>query len=172
MGQFYRLAEVSKIFYDKELIETRKENERLKLTIFWMRYGVQPLREMMAVANECHPDAPRCACLACVVGGRYASYHNTYDPNCRECKFKPWFEQRLKKCEIDVQIGHPSKDINFIFHECNSNFVLEMDSHLVNMGRLDWNFFTYGSKFFKATTVEDPELQKIKTLFEELDRDD
>jgi hypothetical protein len=53
--------------------------------------------------------------------------------------------------------------------------VVDCDTHIVNLldPRPDdedifreWSEFAYGFKFFMATTVNDPELQKLVALFE------
>jgi len=90
------------------------------------------------------------------------------------CTFKPWFEEQLKSLQMTVQwSGHENR--NF-YHDClNGDLNSECffasvsdddDSHFGHLSsRDDWHWFTYGSKLWKATSVEDAELKKLEALF-------
>ncbi len=53
--------------------------------------------------------------------------------------------------------------------DLNAHFVSNADFHLVSQAGVDWDFFSYGTKLFKAVSVDDPELRKLEKLFEILD---
>lgn len=165
MSQIARLTTVSKILYDREVLELRKEVERLRLSLFWKDHNVRSLRKIMQEANRFHPEAPKCRCIACTISRR--NDHLTPFDDQWVCSFKPWWEEKLAECDITFFEGcPPSGVLEFTSHECNTDHVLDIDSHFVNMARRDWNCFTYGAKLFKAESVQDTELQKLKKLFE------
>jgi hypothetical protein len=163
--QISRLTTVSKLLYDREVLDLRKEVERLKLSLFWKDHNIRCLREKMRDVNRFHPEAPRCRCIACIVGHRNNDLTTSQNP--WFCTFKPWWEEKLAECDITFFDGCPASGVlEFTSHECNKDHVLDVDSHFVNMARRDWNCFTYGARLFKAESVNDAELQKLKKLFE------
>lgn len=160
-----RLTLVSKILFDTRLLELKRENEALRLKMFWKEYSNKELDVAMAVANETD-GGPQCSCLACIVSGRYV----TRDlPEKKPCTFKPWFEQVLR--EHDMSIGHRLPDVPVWVDGSvvdSHNDVLDDDQHFTNLGSDDWVCWTYGSKLWKATSVCDPELAKLEVLFRTL----
>jgi hypothetical protein len=167
VGQISRLATVSKILYEQELLALRQENEALKLSLFWTKYSPTNLKTLMSCANECHPEAPQCKCIPCTVSGRHSGDASSDDM--WTCGFKPWFVQKLAECQMDN--GYITADSNKHTHECDdSGDVWDVDAHLVQIGRSDWNTFTYGIKLYKASYINDPELLKLKKLFDILDQ--
>ena len=160
-----RLTLVSKILFDTRLLELKRENEALQLKLFWKEYSNKELDVAMAVANETD-GGPQCSCLGCVVSGRYV----TRDlPERKPCTFKPWFEQVLQ--DHDMSIGHHLPDVPVWVDGSvvdSHNDVLDDDQHFTNLGSDDWVRWTYGSKLWKATSVHDPELAKLESLFRTL----
>ena len=160
-----RLTLVSKILFDTRLLELKRENEALKLKLFWKEYSNKELDVAMAVANETD-GGPECSCLACTVSGRYV----TRDlPERKPCTFKPWFEQVLREYDMSVGLSLPDAPIwvNGIVVD-DHNDVLYDGQHFTNLGSGDWFCWTYGSKLWKATSVGDPELAKLERLFRAL----
>jgi len=94
------------------------------------------------------------------------------------CAWRPLFEAKLS--ELGIVFSNEPDSPLWLRHECAAGnmyqYVIDHDSHIVNYRNLydplnrpishDWNSFTYGSKFFNITTVNDPELQKLMALFE------
>ena len=58
-----RLSLVAKVLMDTRLLELKRENEELKLKLFWKEHNPSMLRQAMAAANKID-GGPRCACLA------------------------------------------------------------------------------------------------------------
>jgi len=147
------------------------ENQTLKIKLFWKDYNLNKLKEAMRFANI-DGIGPKCACLACAVTGRKDDEANDSDP--WVCTFKPWFEEQLKSLQMTVQWSTHEKrnDIHNCLNGntdtwCGFASVFEDDSHFAHFSsRDDWKWFTYGSKLWNATSVEDPELAKLKSLFE------
>jgi hypothetical protein len=139
----------------------KRENEALKLKLFWKEHNDEIMRDAMCCANEAH-GGPACSCLACMVTGRYESGNLDFaDEN--PCKFKPWFEQVLR--EHNMSVGHdvdvPRVDGSVVD---SHNHVFDDGQHFTNFAREDWKCWTYGSKLWKATSVGDPELAKLKNV--------
>jgi hypothetical protein len=149
----------------------------------WKKYGVGFLSYLMRQANMYHPDAPKCKCCGCITSGRWTT--ETVDEDRWTCIFQPWFEKKAKECGMEIAKGteqnkcmflntfHPhKKDTRFWVIDLDVHLVSHADAHLINQEGFDWNCFTYGTKLFKATSVDDPEIQKLKKLLIELDRVD
>lgn len=157
---------VSKILFDTRLLELKRENEALKLKLFWKEHNPEKLKKAMASANW-GPDGPSCSCLACAVSGRYLIDDGEVAET-KPCTFKPWFEQVLR--EHDMSIGHVVDAPRADGSVCDSgNDVFDDGRHFTNFAGCDWRWWTYGSKLWKATSVRDPELAKLERLLHYLD---
>ena len=157
-----RLALVSKILFDTRLLELKRENEALKLKLFWKEHNHEIMDNAMYSANQA-VGGPACSCLACAVSGRYESEPGEVAEK-KPCTFKPWFEQVLR--EHDMSVGHvvdlPRVDGSVVD---SHNDVFDDDQHFTNFAGEDWVWWKYGSKLWKATSVRDPELAKLERLF-------
>jgi len=181
-----RLSLVAKVLMDTRLLELKRENEELKLTLFWKEHSPCMLKQAMRQANA---GGPQCACLACIVGGRcdsgtlgYAPYHfvQQYDdhlvmtPTDRShirCQFKPFFEQKIAEQDMSVGFGVPGMHLPLWVDGCvvhDGSAVLDDGQHFSNMRNADWNAFAYGSRLYKAPSVTHPELRKLSRLFRAL----
>jgi hypothetical protein len=56
----HRLALVPKLLLDREVIQLRGENERLRLQLFWRDHNAKKLSKAMAAANQ-STRGPQCA---------------------------------------------------------------------------------------------------------------
>lgn len=160
------LAMTSKIMYDKEIIEMKKEIEKLKLKLFWKDHGIDKFTKIIIDANLYHPKSPKCDCYYCVACGRAPAHKSIENP--RKCLFKDWFEEVLNDHEIKFISGYPKNDPEELTHISTNNndmYVLAVDTHLINMGQLQWGTFTYGSKLYNAKNENNQEIQKLKKLF-------
>jgi hypothetical protein len=164
-----KLVVVSKIFADQRVIELLAENRKLKLQLFWKDYGIKNLEKSMQRANT-KTGGPHCKCLACAVSGRLDEDEDGEAAGF-ECCFKPYFDALLLECEIETKNGGGGEGRQ---HMSNSsgNCVYDEECHIVRLGRDDWAFFTYGSKLWNATRVDDPELLKLSNLFAKLEEED
>ena len=137
------------------------ENEALKLKLFWKEHNPGKLRKAMSLANYVQ-GGPECSCLTCVVSGRVDRRFVEVDKE-KSCTFKPWFEQVLR--EHDMSVGHDVDVPKVDGSVCGSgNDVFDDGQHFTNFAREDWKCWTYGSKLWKATSVGDPELAKLKNV--------
>ena len=157
------------------------ENQNLKLKLFWKDYNLNNLKQAMCFANSMSGTGPQCVCFSCGITGRKENDDDEDEPiiDSDDCTFKPWFEQQLKSLQMTVQISlqenrndtHICLSGNTDFRSCNAS-VYDDDSHFAHFSsKHDWNWFTYGSKIWEATSVEDPELEKLKNLFTLLNKD-
>ncbi len=118
-------------------------------------------------------DGIGCSCLACIRSHRvdfaYDHYHHTlYDV---PCEFKNFFEYELREHDMSIGRDLPDPDLPIRAQRrvVNSdNNVLDDGHHFHNSARRDGVHWTYGSKLLKATSVGDPELAKLESLFESL----
>ena len=183
-----RLCMVAKVLMDMRLLELKRENEELKLKLFWKEHNPSMLKQAMAAANK-GEGGPACSCLACIVGGRcengtrgYAPYANVHEydhhfvlsaqDRCHlRCQFKPWFEERIRESGMSVR-DRPSSvwldgaDGRVVGDDAG---VLYDGHHFIHMGRVDWNAWVYGSRLWKASSVADQELRRLKSLFHALE---
>ena len=167
-----RLSLVAKVLMDTRLLELKRENEELKLKLFWTEHNPGMLKQAMAVANRM-VGGPRCACLACIVGGRcedgtrgFAPYPfahayddhlfmSQYDCCHLQCQFKPWFEDKIREAGMSVQV-----------HKVVDMFgVSDNGQHFSMLGTGDWNTWVYGPRLCNASSVENEDLVKLKQLF-------
>lgn len=161
-----RLALVAKVLMDTRLLELKRENEELKLKLFWRDHNPSMLRQAMAAANMVD-GGPRCSCLACIVGVRCANGTRGFAPylfltrneqlvmshRCHlRCQFQPWFEAKIREAGMSVGFDALRDD----------------GQHFSNLGSADWNTFVYGSRLWKASSTADPELGKLEKLFHAL----
>ena len=179
-----RLSLVAKVLLDTRLLELKRENEELKLKLFWKDHNPSMLKQAMAVVNTVE-GGPRCACLACIVGGRCANGTQGYAPYafaheydhqlvmsahdiCHlRCQFKPWFEQKIAESgmsvrEMPLSVWVDGADGGVVD---DGKAVPDDGNHFVNMGRVDWNAWVYGSRLWNASSTADPELGRLKRLF-------
>ena len=137
-----RLALVCKSFMDTALLDLKRENERLKLELFWHFNSAEKLNEEMD---------HWCRCEACVNHGRYLyEVHEDAPEWTGRCSYKPWFEDFMEKNEMDVSHGVDDEDDRVHFN------ILE---------NVDGWYWQYGSEFTKARSVSNPELKKLEVLF-------
>ena len=161
------LTLASKILLDTRLLELKRENEALKLKLFWKEHNPAHLKAAMYLANTAD-GGPACSCFMCVMSGRYPSDDGEI-PRKKPCVFKSWFEQVLREYDMSVGLSLPDAPIwvNGIVVD-DHNDVLYDGQHFTNLGSGDWFCWTYGSKLWKATSVGDPELAKLERLFRAL----
>jgi hypothetical protein len=142
-------------------LELRKENENLRMQLFWKDFGLSKLKKAMYHGN-CASYGPKCKCLPCTVSGRVRKNgDDSFD-----CSFKPWFEEQVAACGMITGHCDGKGSIN---HDSNVYGVYDVDCHLVYIGRMDWKSFTYGSRIWKARTPNVPEIVKLKKLFALID---
>jgi len=149
-GQISRLAAVSHVLYEREVLELRGETERqreeierlrqqhqaLMLNLFWKEHGVNALNDAAWRVNMDHHNLAR--------------VHGIY---------RAWIEPILQACGLEVGlVGGPMP--------YRGPQESDLDTHLVCAG--PYVFAAYGAKLWKAKSVDDPELLKLKALFDAL----
>lgn len=159
-GHLDRLALISKLLLEPRLLELRNENERLKLELFWKTHSMSKLKRLMEACNQ------ECRCLSCAVSGRMEE-HCRAMPWGTHCKFKAWFDQQLAMHGLtSIQGVQINQDPVCQHMSCDDeNWVYDVDSHFHHLTRDDWVTWMYGSKLWKAKTVNDPEVLKLQALF-------
>ena len=151
-----KLALVSKVLLDQRFLELKQENEQLKLKLFWKEYNTFRLVKLISLANRY--GGPNCPCALC-----------TRHPHVEvPCTFTPWFEEKLLACGLTFAPYGVSGQ------QHDAGLVYNVDHHLlyINIEFSVWVAPTYGTKLWKATSVSDPELQKLVALFRMLEADE
>jgi hypothetical protein len=161
MNQFSRLATLSKVLYDKEMIDMRNEMEQLKLKLFWTNHHIENVQECLKLLNrwKC-----QCNCLDCrvLLYDERPDILKVYDD---ECTFIPFIEKTMKDLGMNFTMVHAR-----YYMESDEPYDPEQEqldyenAHLI-VG--SWKCQrSYGPKLFKATHVNDPELLKLKAFFD------
>ena len=161
-----RLACVSRLLMDQRVIDLRRENERLKMCLFWRDHGTMQLRECLMYANLFAPGAPGCRCISCCIN------KGTYDVDMdNPCKFYYWIKDMMERHGMTVEIQKEAMAV-VSSHPSSPGYVCDQDCHFVV--RTDWferAYFTYGARIWRAETVSDVNLQKLARFFDELQLD-
>jgi hypothetical protein len=166
-----RLASVSRLFMDARVVELRKQNERLKLELFWIKHSIQKLKDIMKHANYGRDASVSCNCWKCSLAKRIPK--GTLVDNNKKCKFLPYFEALMQDCELSYE-GLPGAHTHENHISDEEGNVCDVDSHFVEttMRGGFLHKFTYGSKLWKAKSVDNPELKKLERLFNLLSAED
>lgn len=158
-----RLALVSKVFVDTRLLELKRENERLKLELFWRTYSERILHEELYKFHSTR-KLVHCWCVSCVKHGRshldqdeteyYAALPVSQTRRCKPCQYRAWFEEFIKDMDMEFTYGadYGVDAVHFRF----------MDA-----GAGHW-FWVYASRLYKSRSVTDPDLRKLEWIFENL----
>jgi hypothetical protein len=124
----------------------------------------------MANANTDYDESPRCNCSSCFVGNRTEDDpFNEVTERDAVCTFMPLLDKGLAEFEIVTKCTEPRiNTVKYFTNEWNpTEKFSDEDAHICY--HYDWITFCYGSKLSKATSVNDPELVKLRNLFEFLD---
>ena len=174
MSGLDRLAVVSKILLDSRFLELKRENERLTLSLFWIDHSINTLRSLTRHANN-RAGGPRCRCRYCVRAKRYyANILDGYDdePDDKECKFGPWFEQMVQEHGLSFAPSGIDDDLGPWYTDRECYPMPDVDEHFVLFPCKDpatsWCTWVYGAKLWKAQTTQDPSLIKLTALFKTL----
>jgi len=147
-----RLALVSKVLCDRELFELRRVNEKqrlelnaLKLDMFWREYDISKLRRIISLVRI-----------------HYRTRDNITDD------WTSHIEPIMREFGIVVQItdDNPTRGI---LEEPFGEYYMprsELDVHLT-CNRY-YTITSYGAKLWKARSVDDPELLKLKALYDDV----
>ena len=142
-GQIARLTTVAHVLYEREVLELRQENERLhqenkalKLELFWKKHDIRTLQSNI-MALRMHYRAIR---------PRLGNDQDEWTKH-----VAPIIQSYGLEVEIVDQegLGQPLSDLNVHF-VCTGKFLIT----------------SYGAKLWKAKSVDDPELWKLKALFD------
>ena len=176
MASIETLARASKVLFDQRLVDQRKEiealtkeNDMLRLELFWKDHDMTNLKNAMALANANHT---KCLCSGCVLTKRDAHVDPDEGVHTSTCVFTPWFEELIAHCEmVTVTCNRQSKNpqqqaVSFL----SRNDCIEADSHFVFFPSPGPGLiaFMFGERLWKTTTTNDPELFKLELLKEML----
>ena len=150
-----RLALVSKVLCDRELFELRRVNEKqrqeidaLKLAMFWREFDVSKLRRVISLVRI---------------------HYRTRDHITDQTDWTLYIEPILKEFGIEVQITDDNPTRGVLEEPFASEYYMprsELDVHLTCTRH--YTITSYGAKLWKAKSVDDPELLKVKALYNEV----
>ena len=154
-GQFSRLALVSKVLCDRELFELRRVNEKqrqeidaLKLELFWREYDISKLRRIISLVRI---------------------HYSTRDHITDQTDWALYIEPILREFGMEVQITDDNPTRGIIEEPFASEYYMprsELDVHLTCTRH--YTITSYGAKLWKAKSVDDPELLKLKALYDDV----
>lgn len=168
-----RFRTVAKILMDARLQEVIEENRKLKLALFWKTYSMAQLRKKIASSIQ---HRVKCKCRSCNFCGKANEFNGEWD----ECDVTRRFEQIARDCGLSSAVEcWDSGIVPIIDEDLGEEFDDEVqffcagDVHIVLPGSFsDWAVLGYGEKLNRAKSIEDPELLKLKKLFETLDEEE
>ena len=152
-----RLALVSKVLCDRELFELRQVNEKqrleidaLKLELFWNAHDISKLRRVISLVRI-----------------HYREHANArYD---YQTEWILWIEPIMREFGLDVRVTDDPLTNGIIDEPFASNYSLpksDLDVHFTcNANHV---FTSFGAKLWKAKSVDDPELLKLKALYDDV----
>jgi len=133
------------------------------------------MHKYLVYANMDRGDdlATRCNCSSCL---RHKWYDWDVEPEDYKhtvCAFLPLLERDMATCGLVLAGFHGSDEYGH-GHECNNELCAPIvDAHIARTE--DWMWIYYGTKISNAKSVKsvnDPELVKLKNLFDLLHPDD
>lgn len=161
---FDRLACVCNMIMDQRVIDLRKENEELKLQVYWRDYNVLSLRDILNSAHVYAPGASTCKCMPCCVSG-FSSEVADANPDV-ECAIAKWFKGMAERHGLTVEPLH--SDSKYVQHPSSPVSVYDQDCHIVRLRVGDFSYYSFGARIWKARTVANSELRKLEALFMEI----
>ena len=150
-----RLALVSKVLCDCELFELRQVNEKqrleidaLKLELFWREYDVSKLRRIISLVRI---------------------HYRTRDHITDQTDWALYIEPILREFGIVVQITDDNPTRGVLEEPFGREYHMprsELDVHLTCTRH--HLITSYGAKLWKAKSVDDSELLKLKALYDDV----
>jgi hypothetical protein len=163
---------VAKILTDARLQELVEENRKLKLALFWKTYDLRKLRDRIASAIQ---HRLNCKCKSCNFCGKSHEFNGEW-----ECAVTRRFQDIA--IEHGLSVAQESWDGPHKYYpiydpelgndedDSDAQFFCDGDVHIVLPSSVtDWVVLGYGEKLNQAKSTEDPELIKLKKLFETLE---
>lgn len=160
--QLLRLSSACHILFEKEFIELNKKYKALELTLFWKDHSLPKLHEAMRQGNKLGPN---CDCSICTTTIRYVGISRRTEYN-HDCTFAPWFKSKMNECGLSFQVISNAQVEKVV----EKTPMCTPEVHIIDSDDKNaWYNISYGSKLWKAASIEDPEILKLKALFEALE---
>jgi len=179
MAAVDRLALVSKIMLDQRFLEMRRENESLRLRLFWVDHSINTLKHLTNYANN-RAGGPRCRCRCCVRAKRYRpcildGYDYEDEVGDEACRFGPLFEKLVQQHGLSFAAGGSCVTFEKLDRECHP--MPDDDVHFLlfpthNAPATSWCTWVYGAKLWKAQTTQDAGLLQLSALFKTFSGED
>lgn len=167
-----RFRSVAKILIDVRLQELVDENRKLKLALFWKTYGIRQLRERVFSSIQRRIN---CKCWSCRFGKMFNDEQECHSSGDDECAVMHRFEQIASDHGLTVATENFSDIVPAFYEELGeeddeAQIFCNGDVHIVLPSSFtDWVVLGYGEKLSQAKSTEDPELIKLKMLFQTME---
>jgi hypothetical protein len=165
-----RLSVVCKTLLDQRFLDMRQENEELRAESAWNKYGEEVLDKWMPSVNQVYIDEV-CTCKSCFLSGRFemARLDNIYRPYAIHGYdgLKESHECIIKKClilqaeKLGLRVLQFSRDTYTSYVDPH-----QMDCHIVVVNAFGTWYIKYGAMLSVTNFHTNPDLEKIKSLFE------
>jgi hypothetical protein len=152
-----RLALVSKVLCDRELFELRRvierqriEIEELKMEMFWREHDISKMRRIIMLVSI-----------------HYRTRSDVVHSD--ESSWQQFIEPILRDFGLEVEITDDPVVRGFLEVPFASGYLQphsDLDVHLTCTR--NFTIASYGAKLCKAKSLDDPELQKLKALFDDV----
>ena len=145
---------------EERIAALEKEVAGLYLKLFWRDHCPRKL-ESQVIASSFAAGALRCRCMTCCLSGvSRESFTPGTSPKCQTLEAICALARRF---DLTVEDRRPGSALSRC--EMLDEGVYDQDCHLVLVATGGTNFFTYGSRLWKAASVQDPDLQRLAGLF-------
>lgn len=156
MDELDKITLTCRLLTDERFWQLKRENEKLRLKLFWKKYNTEKLKLYMKIFNQ-SSKGPNCWCLTCRIAGICDDDEVLYDK--KNCGFKPIFENLLRKCELTFGV------VDDDYSDFREQNVSNHDTHLDLCPKKDWVYCLLGKKLWQAKSIKSTELIKYKKLF-------
>ena len=164
-----KFLHVAKILTDARLQELVDENRKLKLALFWKTHDIGQLRnKIYAIQHRI-----KCKCKSCNWAKQSSEFNDEW-----ECAVTRRFEDIARDHGLSTGVDGGADGMCYAIYEPalgedewddEAQFFYAGDVHIVLPSSItDWVVVGYGEKLNKAKSIEDPELIKLKELFQTL----
>lgn len=168
------VAGVARLLLETRVLQLERDVKRKKLELFWNIYNMHRLNTAVRIANERHA---RCVCNICLYYHRDPSASSeTTHLNLKKCLFAEWLVAQYAAFGLQTLRFRDNICVKCCFAgnrphrpvDPARDCVMHMDCHLVTSGPCD-GYIRYGRRLYGATSVQDPELRKLRRFIAHLE---
>jgi hypothetical protein len=142
-----------KILLDREFLALQAENKLLKIRLYFMQHSCQVMVKLFRRYNLYGKFAPACVCKDCFY--KYRVVHKYHKDAPEKCKFDEFMLEKCKEFGIDCVVGLQTGESVNLYDPVYGK-TCTRDCHICFLsGRIDFDYFAYGTKLTKSTSLVD-----------------